>query len=298
MIYVKNEAATEFQCENTAIAIGKFDGIHLGHQLLIQGILNEKKNGRKALVFTFGFANNNGKQFLYTEQEKILNFEEFDVDVLLEYPFTKEFAALSPENFVEQCLVKKLGVKSVYVGNDFRFGKDRCGNAELLKQLGIKYGFEVHALDKYKEYDDIVSSSRIRHELGNDFEKANKMLGKNYFVYGEVVHGKHLGNTIGFPTINQVIDEEKIVPAFGVYASVVEVDGIEYAAISNLGIKPTIAGVNQLGLETFLFDYSGDLYGKWLKTSLISFVRPEMKFESIDQLKQQIAKDVEFVKNI
>jgi len=193
---------------------------------------------------------------------------------------------------------KKLGVKSVYVGNDFRFGKDRCGNAELLKQLGIKYGFEVHALDKYKEYDDIVSSSRIRHELGNDFEKANKMLGKNYFVYGEVVHGKHLGNTIGFPTINQVIDEEKIVPAFGVYASVVEVDGIEYAAISNLGIKPTIAGVNQLGLETFLFDYSGDLYGKWLKTSLISFVRPEMKFESIDQLKQQIAKDVEFVKNI
>lgn len=300
MLYLKNEEARQFNTENTAVALGKFDGIHLGHQLLIKGLLEEQKKGRQALVFTFGDAPNKilGKgstKNIYTSEEKAYYFSRFGIDVLLEYPFTKEFAFCMPEDFAAECLVGQLGVSSIYVGEDFHFGRGRSGNVALLKALGNQYNFEIHAVPKKSLHGKIVSSTAIRDLLENHFHAANEMLGNPYFIYGEVKHGRHLGRTIGFPTINQQIHEHKLIPAYGVYASRVEINGIYYKAISNLGVKPTIEGERKAGLETHILDFSGNLYGKYLKTELLYFIRQEERFADIGSLKEQIQLDIAYV---
>lgn len=299
MIYLYGDKAKELKMENTAIALGKFDGIHVGHQLLIEGLKKEKTEGKNALVFSFGNQPNailkgeEGKS-IYTTAEKVHYFEQLSVDVLLEYPFTKEFASYLPEEFVKKCLVNDLGVKSIYVGEDFRFGKNRSGTVDTLKTLGEKYHFTVHGIRKKTIRDCIVSSTTIRKLLKQDFSFANEMLGNPYFVYGPVIHGNHLGNTIGFPTINQEISDEKIVPEFGVYISKVWICDTPYYGISNLGVKPTIKGNHQVGLETHILDFDGALYGKNVKTQLLSFIRSERKFDSVEELKKQIQKDILF----
>ncbi len=297
MIYLRDDDAKQFHTVGTAIALGKFDGIHVGHQMLIDGLKREKKLGRSALVFTFGNTPNsvlNGRvhKNIYTAQEKALYFEELGVDVLLDYPFTREFAAMSPEDFVVNCLVHQLGVQSVYVGSDYHFGKGRSGNVALLEALGEQHHFEVHALQKKTLHGKVVSSTTIRDMLESHFHIANEMLGNPYFIYGEVIHGQHLGHTIGFPTMNQEISEQKLLPAYGVYASRVKIDGVIYRGISNLGKKPTVSGTHHVGLETYLLDYSDNLYGRKLKTELLYFIRSEEKFTSVDALKKQIHNDI------
>lgn len=297
MIYLQNEEARQFHTMGTTVALGKFDGIHLGHQLLIDGLNKEKLKGRRALVFTFGSNPNSVlsgglQKNIYTSKEKEMYFANLGIDILLEYPFTKEFASISPEDFVYQCLVRQLGVRSIYVGEDFRFGRGRMGNVALLKSLGEEYQFVVNALPKKTLHGKVVSSTIIRDMLESNFHVANEMLGNPYFIYGEVVHGQHLGHTIGFPTINQMIPEQKLVPAFGVYASRVKLDGYYYKAISNLGKKPTIACQHQTSLETYILDYDGDLYGQQLQTELLYYIRPEEKFDSLDALKEQIGNDI------
>lgn len=297
MLYLRNEEAKKFHTAGTAIALGKFDGIHVGHQLLIDGLLKEKQKGRQALVFTFGVSPDEvlvggTKKNIYTSEEKAYYFSKLGIDVLLEYPFTKEFAACAPEDFILQCLVKQLGVRAIYVGSDFHFGRGRSGNVALLKSLGEEYHFEVNVLAKKTIHGRIVSSTVIRDMLESHFHVANEMLGNPYFVYETVVHGEHMGHRIGYPTINQMIPRHKLIPAFGVYASRVLIDGRYYQGISNLGKKPTIAGVHQIGLETHILDYQGDLYGMDIQTELLYFIRPEERFSSVEALKKQIGNDI------
>jgi riboflavin kinase/FMN adenylyltransferase len=301
MIYLQNEDARQFHTVGTAVALGKFDGIHLGHQLLIDGLIREKQKGRQAVVFTFGSNPNavlrgGSQKSIYTAKEKAMYFSRLGIDILLEYPFTKEFASIAPEEFVVSVLVHQLGVRSVYVGEDFRFGRGRQGNVGLLRMLGEQYHFEVNTIPKKTLHGKPISSTTIRDMLESHFSVANEMLGHPYFIYEPVVHGKHLGHTIGYPTINQNIPQEKLIPAYGVYASRVAVDGYYYQAISNLGKKPTVGETHSVGLETHILDYNGNLYGRELQTELLYFLRPEERFASVEALKEQIGNDIEMMR--
>ena len=297
MLYIQNEDARQFNTTNTAVALGKFDGIHLGHQMIIDNLLKEKNKGRTTLVFTFSSNPNSAisggsKKVIYTSEEKAYYFSRLGIDVLLEYPFTKEFAGISPEAFAKDCLYEQLGVRSIYVGEDFHFGRGRSGNVALLNDLSGKYYFEVHSLPKKTMHGKVISSTTIRDMLESKFSVANEMLGNPYFVYGKVVHGAHLGHKIGFPTINQDIPVNKLIPNPGVYASRVEINGEYYKGISNLGIKPTVGNSRHIGLETYILGFTGDLYGYNVKTELLFYIRPEEKFNSIEQLKKQINSDI------
>ncbi len=300
MLYLQGDEAVQFNIDNTAVALGKFDGIHLGHQLILDNLMKEKELNRTTLVFTFGESPvsvlaGGSKKSIYTSYEKAYYFSQLGVDVLLEYPFTKEFAGITPEEFAGEYLSRQLGVRSIYVGEDFHFGRGRSGNVAVLKDLGEQYGFSVHALPKKTLHGKVISSTVIRDMLADKFYIANEMLGNPYFVYGEVIHGNHIGNTIGYPTINQSIPDNKLAPAFGVFASRVVIDGVYYPAISNLGVKPTVENSHHCGLETYILDYSGDLYGQYVKTELLFFIRPEEKFKSVEELKRQIAADIQMM---
>lgn len=292
----------EFKFNNSAVCLGKFDGIHKGHRLLIEKIQTYKEQGLQSVVFTFSlhpstlFSKKDAK-LIDTIDEKVEKLEHLDVDVLVSYPFTKHTAAMEPEQFIEKVLVEKIGAKVIVVGKDFHFGHQRKGNVTLLQKYAEKYGYEVVSLEKIEADNQVVSSTRIRKEIkkGN-MEKVTELLTMPYSIVGEVIHGKQLGRTIGMPTINQSVGEEKILPPLGVYVSKVYLQDGVHGGITNIGVKPTVSGEKKVGVETHIFDFSGDLYGKVLKTEILSFVRGEQKFHSIDALKEQMHKDMAFGK--
>ena len=195
------------------------------------------------------------------------------------------------ESFI-RLLVENLNMKYMVVGSDFTFGKKGIGNTALLKQLSKEYGFEYKEIQKIQINDRDISSTYIREELkAGHIDSVNEMLGYNYFVWGEVIHGAHLGTKIGIPTINITPSASKLVPKFGVYVTTIDFDGRIYHGVTNVGTKPSVSDKNIVGIETHILDYNGDLYGRYVKVTFEAFLRPEMKFGSVEELKQQMAKD-------
>lgn len=291
---------TDFKLHNSAVTIGKFDGIHRGHQVLLNQILEQKKNGLNAVMFTFNFHPNNlfsDKEIntIYTEEEKHYILEQGGLDVLISYPFTKETAATEPEDFIKDVLIDKLDTKIIVVGADFHFGHKRRGNVDMLKEYSSTYGYEVIVFDKIGMEEEEISSSRIRSEiaLGN-MESANNMLGRPFSIIGTVMHGRKIGRTLGFPTINLIPPSNKLLPPNGVYASVTTIDGIKYPGITNIGYNPTVGKTPETRVETYIFDFDIDLYGKTVEVSLYKQEREEVKFASVEELKEQMQKDIVF----
>ena len=234
---------------------------------------------------------------IYTEEEKKNLLEHMGMDVLVSYPFDKASLSMEPEDFVRDILIEKLDAKVIVVGSDFRFGHNRRGDVKLLEELSLKYGYQLQVFEKVTMEGDIVSSTRIRSELSKGkMELAARLLGEPYSITGEVVHGRKLGRTIGMPTINMALPKEKLLPPNGVYASITEIDGKEYQGVTNIGVKPTVGAEEERLAETYIFDYRGDLYGRVLKVSLYAYERPEKKFASVEELKQQMERDKEFGK--
>ncbi|MEG2512990.1 MAG: bifunctional riboflavin kinase/FAD synthetase [Acetivibrio sp.] len=293
---------SDLKLEKSAVCLGKFDGLHIGHRQLIQYGISMKKEGYRSVVFSFlmnpRLLKNTGDfSLIYTEEEKKDILERAGVDVLISYPFDVEMFSMEPECFIEEILVDKLDAKVVIVGSDFRFGHNRRGNVELLVKLSEKYGYRVKIFEQVMYKDEIVSSTRIRDCIKKgDIEEANHMLSEPYCVIGEVLHGRKIGRTLGMPTTNIIPEEVKLLPPNGVYASKTWLDGKEYAGISNVGVKPTVGAEEKRLIETFIFDYSGDLYGKRLKVDLYVFERPEKKFNSLEELKIRMEKDTTFGK--
>ena len=258
----------EFQIsEPTVVTIGKFDGRHKGHQKLLRKMQ-----------------------------------ERMGVDYLVESAFDREIAHMDPETFVKKILVSQMHAKAITAGPDCSFGYMGAGNVELLRILSDQCGFEAVIIEKEQDEHRDISSTYVREELtlGN-IEKANELLGEPYTIGGTVVHGNHLGGPVlGFPTVNLLPPPEKHLPPFGVYVTRILIDEKEqtvgshqrvFGGISNIGRKPTISGDNPVSVETYIMGFDGDLYGKQIEVQFLNFERPEMKFDSLEALKERIGKD-------
>lgn len=281
------------------ITIGKFDGLHCGHQQLFHRLNRLKKEREcRTVAFTFNMALlfwKYGKdfKFILAPEERKHRFEELGVDMLIECPFTEEIRSMEAEAFVKNILVDQLHANCIVIGKDYRFGHERKGNYELLKELSGKYGYEVQLIDEvYQEgSEERTSSSAIRAALAaGEMEKANAMLGYPFTVEGVIMDGEHLGRTIDMPTINLIPSDSKLLPPFGVYTSITEMDGVLYPGVTNIGRKPTV-GNFAVGVETHLLDVKGDFYGRFVKVHLYHYQRPEQRFGSIEELKNQMHQD-------
>ena len=288
----------------TAVAIGKFDGVHIGHQKLLLEITGacEEKTGEKlkSCVFTFdpapGVFFGKEKSLLTTRKEKRILFERKGIDILIEFPFDKDTADTEPIPFLEELIAGRIGARTIAAGKDVSFGKKGAGNADTLRTYGEQNDIAVRIIDKItidldKEYE--VSSTLVRQMISEArMEDAEKLLGIPYFVYGSIVHGNHMGRTLGFPTINMLPDEDKLLPPNGVYTSDVIIDGKKYRGLTNIGCKPTISDHEAKGVETYLYDFEGDVYGQDAEVYLKSFCRPETRFDSVEALKERLAEDI------
>ena len=292
------EQSTDFRLSGrSAVAIGKFDGVHLGHRKLIDKIIVQKKKNCLATVFTFdtsaaAFFGGEEKE-LTTVAEKRRIFEKLGVDVLIEFPLNRETAATEPEEFVHRYLAEQMQTAYICAGTDLSFGRGGAGNYALLERYAERYGYYAELIDKVKVDGEAVSSTGVRKAVREGrMEDAAHMLGTPYSVSGTVEHGKRLGRTIGMPTANLMPEKDKLLPPYGVYYSRVMTEGRTYKGISNVGCKPTVNAGNTAGVETYLYDYDGDLYGSDIIVELLSYRRPEMKFESIEHLKEQMEADI------
>lgn len=285
--------------EPTVVTLGKFDGLHRGHQKLLNQVFRFKEHGYKTAVFTFETTPGtlmSGKlqTMITTNEERRVNLERAGIDYLVEYPFNQKVAHLLPEEFVAQILVGQMHAKAIVTGTDFHFGYQRRGDVTLLQELSPVYDYEMVIVEKALDQDREISSTYIREELAaGHIEKANQLLGYSYMIHGEVVHGKHLGTKLGFPTVNILPRMQKHLPEFGVYLSKVIIDGRLYNGITNIGRKPTIEGERPAGVETYIYDLDEDLYGKWIEVRLIGYLRSEKRFESVEELKRQVLTDKE-----
>jgi len=289
---------TDFKYKNSAVTLGKFDGLHLGHQQLIDIVISYKEQGLKAVMFSFLLHPGNlfsDKEFelIYTEEEKLAKLKRCGVDALISYPFTEETRAMEPEDFIKQILVDQLDAKIIVVGDDFRFGIHRKGDVKLLQEYEKTYGYKVIACEKKKWKNEVISSSLIRKALkeGN-MEAVNAMLGQPYMIRGEVVHGRRIGRTIGMPTTNLIPSTSKLLPPCGVYASKTLIGDKYFPGVTNIGYKPTVGEEEYIGVETFIFDFDDDLYGKMIEVELFYYMRPELKFGSLEELVIKMREDI------
>ena len=277
-----------------AVAIGKFDGIHEGHQEIIKRVLNKKEEGLLSCVVTFDRPLTQDHTGILSQEEKRANLEKLGVDFLVKLPANKEMFSMEAKDFVNEILLKRLHTKYLCAGRDFRFGKDRKGDISFLQDLARNNHFQVEVLEKLQYKEEDISSSRIRSLLTvGKMEEITLLLGRPYEVTAEVIHGKELGRTIGIPTINQRVLEGKILPAHGAYASRVHVDNQSYPGVTNVGIRPSIEDGEALSIETHIIGYRGDLYGREVKVEFLKFLRPEKKFSSLEELIKQIHEDIE-----
>ncbi len=291
---------------NSTVAIGAFDGIHRGHQAIIQTAASDSaENSRRSIVFTFDrhpadlLRPDKAPDYLTTPAQRKQLISYYGADNLVIAHFDHALANLSAESFVRQVLVEQLGAQCVVVGKDFRFGKQRAGDVALLQLLGPECGFTVKDLDPVLVDEQPISSTFIREMIQSaEFESAELALGHAWYLCGTVVEGRKLGRTIGYPTANLFLEYRQVKPRDGIYACIAKLeDGALVKGACSIGSNPTIPGAKR-SIEVYLLDFDDDLYGKQLELRFIEFLRPEMKFDGLESLKKQIAADVELVRKL
>ncbi|MDR3629335.1 MAG: bifunctional riboflavin kinase/FAD synthetase [Desulfocapsaceae bacterium] len=293
-------------CFSTAcVTIGNFDGVHLGHQRLFDVVKQEAfRSCGTSVAITFNphplqVLRPGGIKLISTCEQKIELIAMSGIDVLIIIPFDREFAATTAQQFVDEILIGRIGVKQLFVGYDYAFGKGRAGDISFLRQQGQDKGFSLTVIDPHHEGDVLVSSTKIREYVAAGLmAETRALLGRYYQIRGEVQRGKQRGGKeIGFPTANLHIDEEDLLPRYGVYVCQVMYDGRKYGGVINIGFNPTFSE-NKLIAEAHIFDFNQDIYGKPIKVNILHFLREEKKFSGIKELSAQIAQDVITAKEV
>jgi len=286
----------------SVVALGKFDGIHIGHAKLISTAVEIALSGNMPMiVYTIGTS---GAKTITDEREKKDILKLLGVDEIRYRSLEDGLKDMMPKEFIKEILVSELNAACVVVGENFRFGRGRCGDSNLLKKLCLDFGIDVIIKDTVCTEDsngklEPVSSTLIRSLIADGkVSKALELLNRPYFVKGEVSEGKHLGRNLGFPTINMYPLKESLVPKNGVYASKVIIDGKEYNAITNVGDNPTVDDGKDIKIETHIFDFKENCYGKCAYVNFIEFIREEVKFEGLKELTKQVKNDVLKAKEI
>ena len=288
---------------NNYVALGSFDGLHKGHLSLINKAVEvaEKKNG-KSMVFTFenhprcfmdrGFCS----KLIMENEKKIEILEDEKVDILCFKDFDTEFMKLTPKEFI-QLLIDKYNAKGIIVGFNYKFGYKNLGNVKLLEELKEIFNYELYVIDKCLYDGDVISSTRIRNLiLEGDVSEAAEMLSRPYSLTGEVVHGRKIGRTMGFPTANLDINKNLILPKVGVYYTNVKVNNNIYKGITNIGNNPTVNG-KKITIETYILDFDEDIYGEHIEVSFIKKIRDGKKFNGLQELKEELERNKEFARN-
>lgn len=287
--------------KNPIVTVGTFDGVHLGHQKILKRLkeIAKHKDGETVLLTFFPhprlviFPEDNDLKLINTLEEKIELLDQFGLDHLIILPFDKTFSRISPTEYVRDFLVNKINVNTLVIGYDHRFGRNRAGNLELLSELSPVYNFGLEEITAQEIAEIKVSSTKIRSAiLSGDIIKATKYLQHTFTLKGKIIKGKQIGRTIGFPTANIKIEESyKIIPQDGAYVIQGEIDGIIYDGMLNIGNRPTVNNNNKKTIEAFLFDLDHDVYDKQIKVLFIKKLRDEKKYNSLNELKEQLTKD-------
>jgi riboflavin kinase/FMN adenylyltransferase len=285
--------------KKTILTLGTFDGVHIGHKKILERITQNTENGKyESLVLTFFphprmvLQEKSEIKLLNTISEKTRLLEQTGIENLVIHPFNESFSRLTAEEFVHTILVDQFHIHKIIIGHDHRFGRNRTANIDDLIAFGIEYGFEVEQISAQEIHDVSVSSTKIRKALDEgNIVLANNYLGYSYFLTGEVVKGKQLGRTIGFPTANINIEEDnKKIPKNGVYVVKTFINEKEVFGMMNIGFNPTVNGEKKT-IEVHLFDFDADIYGHKIEVSLLEYLREEQKFGSVELLKEQLNQD-------
>lgn len=282
--------------DNICLCLGFFDGVHRGHQKLILEAKKHSKNKIGILTFSQPVSTfiNNGKstETLSSNTDKIRLISKLNIDYYFVLNIDKKFLEFSPLDFINQIL-KNLNIKEIYIGEDYRFGKDASGGKELLKKYFDVKVINILNIDSKK----ISSSNIIKLIKEGRIERANNLLGHNYEITGKVVEGHHLGTKIGFPTENIDLSHSYVLPKRGVYKTIIYISGIPYLSLTNVGVHPTVGKENKDVIEVYIPNYNSDDYGKTIYLTFLDFIRDEIKFNNVDELKTQISKDLDALKN-
>ena len=286
--------------KNAVVTIGTFDGVHVGHRKIISGIkdLADETGGETVLLTFFPHPRmilhpeDESLKMINTINEKAEMLEQIGIDHLIITPFSRDFSNQSPEDYIRDVLVNKIGTKKIVIGYDHRFGKDRQGGFADLQRLGPVYGFDIVEIPEQDISEVAISSTRVREALLNGaIELANAFLGYPFFITGTVVRGDQIGRQIGYPTANIVIDEKyKLIPLDGIFAVKVKTGDTIYNGKAYIGTRPTINGVTR-NIEVNIFNFDKEIYNEQIRMEFYHFIRGDMKFASLDELKEQIRKD-------
>jgi riboflavin kinase / FMN adenylyltransferase len=304
MIIFKSISEIKEKLRHPAVTIGNFDGVHLGHREIFHRVRElARAAGGVSVVVTFiphplqVLSPGTGVKLITSPREKESLIEASGIDYLLEIPFDAAFAAISAQEFVERILVGAIGMEQLVVGYDYAFGRGREGDLTLLRKLGERFGYSVELLPPITNGSTVYSSTKVRQLVcGGDLKGVVAILGRHFCLTGTVVHGQHRGRGLGYPTANLDTDEG-LLPAAGVYAVKVRIGAQLYDGACNIGTNPTFENV-RLSLEVFLFDFTGDLYGREVSVFFIDRLRGEERFSDLEALKAAIAADVERCREI
>lgn len=284
----------------TAVAIGKFDGVHRGHMALLNKLKDvAKKNGLATLVFTFSphpiaFFKKEPMPLLLDPMEKLDIFKSMGIDYYLEYKFDDSFAQTTPADFLTKIVRDELKAHTLVVAEGYRFGRGGSGTVDVAGEICHNIGLEMHTIGHVVHKGHKISSDYLRTLIvQRDFELMSSLYGRDFYVTGTVLHGNALGRTIGFPTANIKVHNEKLLPPNGVYATTTLIDGVKYKSVTNIGLRPSVESDGEIHVETHIIAFSKDIYGKEVVVNFHKHIRDEQKFDDLSALKAQLAKDVD-----